>query len=124
MTKKDFQLFRCLYVHNCLHMILSIGLTIYIVYDAFTVKNQPSNIQNSFFYFLYGFTNFLHYIPFCLSFYIFIWVSKAFRNEFKRILYQIFRKNQITIHDEDQQQGNQFQNQTELNVVSTIVLLS
>jgi hypothetical protein len=110
MTKKDFQLLRCLYVQDVVFIVFSLGATISTVYQVVTVNQVQTSLQQAIVNFTTNFCIFLNYIPYCVSFYIFLAVSKAFRNEMKRMVYKICRKDLTPIHEEEN-------NKPELNVV-------
>lgn len=101
MTKKDFQLLRSLYIHNISYIIFTTVFLISVCYKT----AREYQIESTFAEALEGFLNnvgtFMHYIPYCTSFFIFIWISKAFRYEIKRRIYRICGKNIRTIRDED-----------------------
>jgi hypothetical protein len=75
--------------------------------------------------FLNNFGSFLHYIPYCTSFGIFISVSKAFRQDVKQMVDRICGKNPLIIQTEEINHAHERKAENiELNtvVVSTIVL--
>jgi len=84
MNKKDFQLLRCLFVHNIVYIICNLFFNLYNVYSTFMTKQIQTLFQLSIYLFLFNILNFIHHISYCTSFFIFIIISKAFRNEFKR----------------------------------------
>jgi hypothetical protein len=101
MTKKDFQLLRCLFVHDIVYIIFTIGHSIYIVYEGATIYQKRSSLQQEIVDFINHFNEFLHHIPYCLSFYIFVMVSKAFRHALKQMIYEICRKDLTAIQEEE-----------------------
>jgi hypothetical protein len=101
MTKKDFQLLRCLFIHDIIYIIFTIGHSIYIVYEGATIHQERPLLQQEIVDFINHFNEFLHHIPYCVSFYIYVIVSKAFRNALKRMIYQICRKDLTTIQEEE-----------------------
>ncbi|UJR32507.1 hypothetical protein I4U23_019969 [Adineta vaga] len=113
MTKKDFQLLRCLFVHKIVYIIFSIFLNVYYVYDAATNTQARTSLEATIENFIVNFLSFLHHIPFCVSCLIFLIVSKAFRIEVKRMIYKIFGKDAIVIREEE----NIARDHVELNVV-------
>ena len=119
MNKKDFQLLRCLYVHNIVYIISStviiLGVNYTVTFD-FKTATPTQEAVNSF---LNNFGAFLHYIPYCSSFFIFVDVSKAFRQEVKRLGYTLCGKNLVIIREEDNQQHEPGRNNVP---ISTIVL--
>jgi hypothetical protein len=125
MNKKDFQLLRCLYLHIITYIIFSIlivvsvGYSVTIKYETLTPMEQAVND------FLSDFGSFLHYIPYCSSFFIFVCVSKAFRQELKNFGYKICGKDLQTVREEENNQKESTRDNIGLNnVVSTIVLSS
>ncbi len=74
-------------------------------------------LQQAIVSFVNDFCAFIHHIPFCASFYIFVIVSKAFRNELKRMIYKICGKDLAQIREEQNKQENVENNNLELNVV-------
>ena len=87
MTKKDFQLLRCLFVQD---IVFSIGGGIYSVFQAAAVISTQTARQQALNVFFSSFTIFLHHIPYCANFFIFISVSKTFRNALRRMIYKMF----------------------------------
>jgi len=101
MTKKDFQLLRCLFAEDIVYIIFSIGMAIYKVYEATTIHRTRTWKKQVIIDFFEHLNEFLHHIPYCLSFYVYIFISKAFRNEFKRVFYRLHGKDVNTIRDEE-----------------------
>ncbi|CAF1293648.1 unnamed protein product [Adineta steineri] len=118
MNKKDFQLLRCLYIHNIVFIIFNIFPSAYYVYLAATKSQTRTLYQQAIDNFLNGFSIFLHHIPYCTSFFIFLCVSKAFRQEIKRLIYKMCGKQLRLQREDENRQGNN----RELNVVSIVEL--
>jgi len=117
MNKKDFQLLRCLYVHNIVYIICSILLVVSIGYSETLNLRTSTPMEQAVSNFLSNIGALLHHIPYCTSFFIFANVSRAFRLELKRLAYNIRRKDLATVRKEPTR------NNIELNnVVSTIVI--
>jgi hypothetical protein len=119
MKKKDFQLLRCLFAHDIVFIICSLWLYAYYVYSAVTkdqIQTPIEEVINNFLNYLFLF---IYNISYCVSFFIFICVSRAFRQELKRMIYKMFGKDLMRLPEEENKQEN-----VELNavVVSTIVL--
>ena len=106
MTKKDFQLLRCLFAHDVVYTIFSIGFMINMVYDTAVINKIQTPLEQAIKDFFENLTNFFHHIPFCASFFIFIGLSKAFRHELKRMIYKIVGKDLIVLRDEEKRQEN------------------
>jgi len=123
MTKKDFQLLRCLFVQDIICIIFITFPSLYDVYTAVTENNTRSPLEQAIVNFITNFSTFIHHIPYCASFFIFISVSKAFRQEIKRMAYKMCGKNLMTVQEEEHRQQNDARDAIELNVVvDTIVL--
>ncbi|CAF1471766.1 unnamed protein product [Adineta ricciae] len=124
MNKKDFQLLRCLYVHNIIYIICStlvvfaIGYSLRLNYETSTAVELA--IQN----FLIGSGTFIHYLPYISNIFVFICVSKAFRMEVKRVILKIYRRDLNTMRDtEENNQPEVIRNNIGLNtIISTIHL--
>ena len=86
MHRKDFQLLRCLYAHDIVYIICNILIAVYYVYAAATKEQVRTLVHQSLDNFLRAFGTFIHHIPYCSSFFIFISLSKAFRDEMKRLI--------------------------------------
>jgi predicted PurR-regulated permease PerM len=119
MTKKDFQLLSCLFAQDIAHITCSLGLTVYYVYSTATNDQIPTAMEQAINNFLDNLFNFLYSIPNCTVFFIFISISRAFRQQLKRMIYKIFGKDLLVPREEENRQEN-----VELNavVVSTVVL--
>jgi len=118
MTKRDFQLLRCLFAQDIVYITCSLGTTVYYVYSVTASNQMGTPLEQAIYNFLGNLFTFIYIISYCVSFFIFISISKAFRQELKRIIYKICRKNLMTLREEENRQEN-----IELNVVvvSTIV---
>jgi len=122
MNKKDFQLLRCLYVHDIIYIIFITFPSVYDIYMAVTKNNMRLPLEQAIMDFITNLEIFIHHIPFCVSFFIFISVSKAFRQEIKRMAYKICGRNLAAVQVEENRQQNDVRDVVELNVVSAIVL--
>jgi len=116
MTKKDFQMLRCLFVQDIVYIVFSIFLNVYYVHQSVTKTRIRTSLEQTIENFSLNFLSFLHDIPYCVSFLIFVIVSKAFQMELKRMIYKVFEKDVLTIREEE----NKLENV--VDVVSTIVL--
>ena len=106
MTKKDFQLLRCLFVHDIVFILFGSLITLFQVYQRVTTEQAQTSLGKAIEDFIYNVFVFLNHIPSCASFYIFIVVSKAFRNEVKRLIYKLCGKNVAVVREEDNKQEN------------------
>jgi hypothetical protein len=122
MTKKDFQLLRCLFVEDIIFIIFGTLITAYYVYNAVTEDQVQTALEQAIRNFLSYIFTFLYNIPQCSSFLVYMIVSKSFRHEFKRTMYKIIGKEVTPIREEENKQENIGRDNIELNVVSTIEL--
>jgi len=122
MKKKDFQLLRCLFVHDIVYIPLALLVGGNYAYEAATRDQTQTPLEQAINNFLNDFFTFLFNIQCCASFYIFVTISKAFRHELKRMGYKMFGKDLMPIREEEENR----QNNVELNVivVSNVVLPS
>ena len=104
MNKKDFQLLRCLYVHNIIYILCSIVLAVGVIFSTVTQRQLQTSVGQEVSNFLNSFGSFLHHIPYCVSFFIFVYFSKAFRMELKKIMFKICGQNLIAATEDDQHQ--------------------
>jgi hypothetical protein len=86
--------------------MLSIGLTVDTFYETITVNQIRTPMKEVLLKFSENLFIFLHRLTFCASFFIFIFVSKAFRHELKRMIYNIFGKHLMVIREEENRQEN------------------
>jgi len=117
MSKKDFQLLRCLFVQDIVYIIFSIGSNMFTVYKAAVINKIQTLLEHGIDDFFNNVTTFLHHLPYCASFFIFVVVSKAFRNEVKRMIYKMFGKDLMTIQEEENRQEKVERDNIEINVV-------
>jgi hypothetical protein len=116
MHKKDFQLLRCLFVQNIVYIIRSSFLATYTIYTAATKYQIQTPWEQSFNTFFFNLSTVIYQIPYCVSFIVYITVSKAFYQEVKRLVYKIWNR-----HPPPRRQ-NRIDVDEELNIVSTIAL--
>mgnify|MGYP001034394059 FL=1 len=113
MTKKDFQLLRCLYALDHIYAFFILLSTIYDLCNAFLLQTQAETLfQQTLYNFLSSIFTFLTLIPYVSNLGIFMIISKAFRHEVKRICYKMIGKT-ITSFSEDE-------NNAQINIFATI----
>ncbi|CAF2713325.1 unnamed protein product [Rotaria sp. Silwood2] len=124
MTKKDFQLLRCLFVQDIVYISVSLVPALYSVYATSTRDQIRTPFEETIIYFLQNLFTFIYFTFYASSFFIFVTVSKAFRHELKRFIFKILGKDLAALREEDNKPENMEQNNTNLNipVVSTIVI--
>jgi hypothetical protein len=116
MSKKDFQLLRCLFGVDVIYIIFSICSSFYYGYIAATNNQVESSMAATINNFLETFLTVFSFVPCCVNFFIFICMSKAFRNEIKRFIYKIIGKYLVILREEDNRRNN-----IQLNVVNIVV---
>lgn len=117
MNKKDFQLLRCLYVHDLVYIVFVTFPSIYAIYLAVSKDRVRSPFEQAIDSFITNVGTFLHHIPYCVSFFIHVGISKAFRHELKRLIYGIIGKDVPTIRIETIGQLNDRASTIELQCV-------
>jgi len=112
MTKRDFQLLRCLYTHDITYILSIILVDVGAIYGTINPAYSRTPNEEALYNFLNSFGAFIHFISRCSSVFIFISTSKAFRQEFKRMIYKICCRNIPIVQEE-----NQVQEHIEINNV-------
>jgi hypothetical protein len=113
MTKKDFQLLRCLFVQDIVYISLSTFFNICSIYTEVMGDQLQTPLEQAINNFLTKFSTFFYNIFYCSNFFIFLIGSKAFRQELKRMIYKLCGKQLIVMQDDENKQNNM-----ELNVVA------
>jgi hypothetical protein len=116
MTKKDFQLLRCLFTQDVIYISVSLFLTLHSAYVVIRQNQVETPLEQAINDFLTKFFTFLYYTFYCSSFFIFFCISKAFRLELQRIIYKMFKKDLIPTRERPD-------DNVQLNVVVSTVLL-
>lgn len=116
MNKKDFQLLRCLFVQDVIYILFNVSISVYLVYAPTTVGQTRTPLVKALDDLFSNVSTFLHHLPFCASFVIFLSVSKAFRNESKRMIYAIVGKEVAILREEENKQEQMEKNNVELSV--------
>ena len=106
MTRKDFQLLRCLYAHSVVYILCSLPISFSIVRSTTVRYQNRTPLEQAVDTFLNDVGAFLHYFPYCTSFFIFVSMSKAFRYELKRWAYLICSKDPATIQTGGDDENN------------------
>jgi hypothetical protein len=117
MNKKDFQLLRCLFTHVIVYIICSAFPSSYSIYSIATLYQHRTLLQQTLDGVVMNIFNLLYFTYHGTSIFVFIAISKAFRNELKRYIYKVIGKELITTRTEDQQQHQQQQSEPTANVV-------
>ncbi|CAF1181000.1 unnamed protein product [Adineta ricciae] len=116
MTKKDFQVLRCLFVQDVIYIFFSMVVIIYYVYAAITTDRQRTALGLAIVNFVDKFVTFLFNITYSTYFFVFVAVSRAFRMELKRLI----RKSFTSIHDEENRPNIPHKSEHAEDVVDTI----
>jgi hypothetical protein len=119
MTKKDFQLLRCLYAEDIIYIIFSIMVTSYNVYLATITDQKRTVLDQAIQNFIRHFFDLLFFIPYTSNFFVFMTISKAFRHELKCIIYKNTGKQHRSIREEENKPNNV---KLDVAAVSTIEL--
>ena len=120
MTKKDFQLLRCLFAQNIAYIVLSSFLNIYSVYRVITREENRTAYQTAVVEFLYNLFMVTYFTFYCSSFFIFVCVSKAFRQEIKLLIYKVVGKD-LTAARNEEEQPQQNVNKNDIELVVDVV---
>lgn len=123
MTKKDFRLLRCLFVQDVLYITFSTWLIALYIYQAITKDRIRTTLGQALLNFLQKLATFLFQIPYFSNFFVFMIISKAFRCEFKRLVYKIMGKDLVSIQEKNRK-DNTGKDNVAFNVISTIILHS
>ncbi|CAF1293669.1 unnamed protein product [Adineta steineri] len=121
MNKKDIQLLRCLYALDIVYICFTLFASIFNVYLASTQDQIHTPLRSAIENFLSRMASFSYHIPFCISFFIFLFVSKAFRQEMKHLIYNICGKDRTGIHEQENIQLHDRRDNKDLNIVVNVV---
>lgn len=86
MTKKDFQLLRCLFAQDVLYVSLSALVCVYFIYSTATQSRDRTLLEQAVDSFVSDFLGFFYYTFYCGHIFVYAYVSKAFRHELKRMV--------------------------------------
>ncbi|CAF1444339.1 unnamed protein product [Adineta steineri] len=103
MTKRDFQLLRCLFAEGIVFMIFAMLINGYYFYQAITREQIRTPLQVAVGNFINNLFTFLYNIPYCANFFVFMSLSKAFRHDFKRLIYKVCGKSITAMREENNQ---------------------
>ena len=112
MKKKDFQLLRCLFAQDIVFIIFKFWIYGLYVYEAVTKDQIQPPLELAVITFLDRFFVFLYNVSYTVNFVIFISISKAFRQEVKRMVWKMIGKDLASFREEDNRQET-----AEMNVV-------
>ncbi|CAF0779709.1 unnamed protein product [Adineta steineri] len=101
MTKKDFQLLRCLFALVIVTIIFRIGINIFYAYSAITREQIRTQLHQDIDTFLNNFLSLFFNLSYSVSFIVFVVISKAFRCELKQMVYKMFGRDQIPMREEE-----------------------
>ena len=104
MTKKDFQLLRCLFVHDVVYISVSVISSVYAVYQITSRDQKRTPLQSAIANFLVNLFTFIYFTYYCCSFFIFVCVSKAFRQEVKQLIFKTIGKDIRRMGGREEQQ--------------------
>ena len=92
MTKKDFQLLRCLYAYNIAYVIFSSPSAIFGAYTAIRTSPDLGSFQSVIENFVSPLCVCIYQISYCVGFFIFLSISKSFRQEIKRMFSSVHER--------------------------------
>ncbi|CAF1314980.1 unnamed protein product [Adineta ricciae] len=101
MKKKDFQLLHCLFVQNLVFITFAFLVNSNFVYGTILRESSPTSLPYIIQQFLDQFLSVLYNIPYCTNFYIFIFMSKSFRQDVYRLVLKLFRKESMVSGDDE-----------------------
>ena len=102
MTKKDFQLLRCLFLQAVVYISVSICSTFYSLHKVISRDQKRTPLQQAIVDFLDNLFTFIYFIFFCSGFFIFVCVSKAFRQEVKQLICKMVGKDLLALPREEE----------------------
>jgi hypothetical protein len=100
MRKKDFQLLRCLFAKDIVYIFCNILLCMYSIYKIIIDYQKRTIWEQAIDTFIFNVGSFIYQIPSCVNFFIYVIVSKAFRQGLKRLIWKIFRNDLTSIREE------------------------
>lgn len=121
MTKKDFQLLRCLFLQIVVYILVTICSTFYSLHKVITRDQQHSPLKRAIVDFLENIFTITYFIFFCSSFFIFICVSKAFRQEMKQLIYKMVGKDLPVLSREEEHAHEDFEHRRRTELVVDVV---
>ena len=104
MTKKDFQLIRCLFVQVIVYIVCTVGASGYSIYDLSTQHQERTPLQQAIKDFLSNTLNLVYFSYYASSFFILMSMSKAFRHELQPHVYKLFGQDHIQPRGDEQNQ--------------------
>ena len=123
MTKKDFQLLRCLFGHNVVYILFSSFTSSFLLYRAITQGQNRTALETAIVNFLSNLSTFVYFTFYCSSFFIFLCVSKAFRQELKQLIYKMVGREVGTMRVEEEPQ-QEIPNRNNMELVVDVVSAS
>lgn len=121
MRKRDFQLLRCLFLKDIIYILCNTLLWIYAIYKSIPQVHILSLWQRHFDVFMHDLGSLIHHIPFCLDFYAYILVSKAFRHDFKQWIWKIIGKEMNTLREDEINEAEARREVQQSIAISTII---
>jgi len=101
MTKKDFQLLRCLFAYDLVFITCCVPLILVTVYQVILKGYAQVELLQIIENFAFKTSMFIAHVPFWIGFYICLAISKAFRTELKRMLYRISNQPLVSTRDDE-----------------------
>ena len=118
MNKKDFQLLRCLFAQVIVYIVCSAFPSGYSIYEIATQDQENTLLQETLKRVVLNVLDVLYSTYHATSFFVFLAISKAFRNELKRYLCRLVGQKLDILRAEDQQQQQQQLPEPQLSHIS------
>ena len=120
MHKKDFQLLRCLFAKDIICIICNLFLCFYVIFNTLTTFRILKAWEQKLDTFLFRVSSLVHHIPACASFYTYVVISKAFRQNLQRMAWKMIGKNIVANVEEEPNELEVRQVANESIVVSSV----
>lgn len=120
MRKKDFQLLQCLFAKDIIYIFSNIFLSAYVIFTTITGSGVRTLWDQQFDRFLFQVGSIFHHIPACASFFIYVPISKAFRQGGQRLVWKIVGKDMPVIREEEPNEQGTGRVIPEMVIVHTI----
>ena len=121
MRKKDFQLLRCLFAKDIIYITCNSVLVVSTIYRSIPKSQIQTSWDRNRDLFILNVGALMYHIPSCVGFYIYVVISKAFRQSFKRLIWKLFGKDVAIIREEEHNEQEIKREAKESIAISTII---
>ena len=101
MHKKDFQLLRCLFAKDIIYIFCNIFLCFYVIFNTITSSRVRTLWEQQLNALLFHVSSLIHHISSCASFFTYVLISRAFRQDFQRLVWKMVGKDIPAIRDDE-----------------------